>query len=107
MRIGSRGAGRFIFLVAEDLAQIARYALELRRRIAIESTGERSPSRVAGKRGLFLLARLAFIPLKALQDPESCDIVAGFLGKAALADQVRLRYPEVAGRFRLGLDIQE
>jgi hypothetical protein len=33
--------------------------------------------------------------------------VAGFLGKAALADQMRLRYPEVAGGFGLRLDIQE
>ena len=107
MRIGSRGACRFILLVGEDLAQIARYALELRRRIAVEHGGERAPSRVARKRGLFLLAWLASLFLKALQDPESRDIVARFLGKAALADEVRLRYPEVAGRFWLGLDIQE
>jgi hypothetical protein len=56
-----------------------------------------------GKHRFFFVGGVAVLRFQGFKEPDRRDIVAGFFMQTALADAVRWRDAEVAGRLRFGL----
>ncbi|HEY1757703.1 MAG TPA: hypothetical protein VGG72_20190 [Bryobacteraceae bacterium] len=71
-----------------------------------EDVRHTAPANVTGEGGLFVLSGLAVFRFERLQETDRSDIIARLLMQPALSNPVRAGYSEVAGRFFLGLDVQ-
>ena len=108
MRVRRRGARRFVFVVGEQFLHRPRRASPLLAAGSDSKTfGMRAPAHVTGEHGFFIVGGVAVFRFECLQEPDGGDIVAGLFLQAALADPVGVGYPEVAGGFFLGLDVED
>jgi hypothetical protein len=91
MGVGRRCARGFIFLLAQDFAEVFGGLREFFGRVPIEGAGERSPSGVTREEGFLRIGRITVVRFQGFERADGGDIIAGFLGETALSDAVLRR----------------
>ena len=99
MRVGSRGARRFVFVGGQQFAQLVGGLLPFPRRMRRKDVRHRAPAAVSREHGFFLAGRVAVFGFELFQRADGGDIVEGLFAQAAFADPVRVGYSEIAGRL--------
>lgn len=91
MRVQRRCARGFVFLFAQDFAEVLGSLRELPVRVPVEGPRQRAPSGIARQSDFLRVGRVAVFRFQGFKRLDGRDIVAGFLGETALADAVLRR----------------
>ena len=109
MGIGGRGTGGVVFRIGQKLAEFMGGRFPLFGRIGFEHIRQCAPAGIFREQEFLPASRRAAFGFDALQRSDGFDIVESLLAQAALADPVRVFYPEVArgGWFWLRLRLAD